>query len=98
MSGIPEATAIIALGDDLALSVMEQARKRGINIPRDLSIVSFDDIAEAALSDPPLTTVHQSAFENGRVAALLLLDGGPPRQVVLPVNLVVRGSTAPPRR
>ena len=95
---VPEATAIIVLGDGLALSVMEQAKKRGINIPHDLSIIGFDDISEAALSDPPLTTVHQSAFENGRMAASLLLDGGPPRQVVLPVNLVVRGSTAPPHR
>ena len=94
---VPEATAIIALSDGLALSIMEQAKKRGINIPRDLSIVGFDDIADAALSDPPLTTVHQSAFENGQMAATLLLDGGPPRQLVLPVKLVVRGSTAPPR-
>ena len=94
----PEATAVVALSDSLALSVLEQAKLRGISVPNDLSIVGFDDIAEAALADPPLTTIHQSAFQNGRMAARLLLDGGPARQVVLPVSLVVRGSTAPPRR
>ena len=93
----PEATAVIAFTDNIALSVMNQAKLRGLNVPRDLSIVGFDDIPEAALSDPPLTTIHVSAVENGRAAARLLFEGGPPRQVVTPVHLVVRGSTAPPR-
>ena len=94
----PEATAVIAVTDQLALSVLDQAKKRGISVPRDLSIVGFDDTPDAALADPPLTTVVQSAFEKGRTAAEILLEGGPPRQVVLPVKLVVRGSTAPPRQ
>lgn len=94
----PEATAIIGLTDNIALSIMDQAKKRGLDLPRDLSIVGYDDIPGAALSDPPLTTLHVSAIENGRIAARLLLDGGPPRQVLVPVKLVVRGSTAPPRR
>ena len=94
----PEATAVIALSDGVALSIIERAKKRGLLVPRDLSVVGFDDIASAALSDPPLTTVSHSAFENGRLSARLLLDGGPPQQVVLPVELVVRGSTAAPRR
>jgi DNA-binding LacI/PurR family transcriptional regulator len=94
----PEATAVIALADGLALAVLEQAKKLGIQVPGDLSVVGFDDTAAAALAEPPLTTVHQSAFENGRVAARILLEGGPPRQAVVPVSLVIRGSTAPPRR
>ncbi len=93
----PEATAVIALSDHLALSVLDKARERGIAVPKDLSIVSFDDDPEAALADPPLTTAAQSAFEKGRMAAEMLLEGGPPRQVVLPVELIIRGSTAPPR-
>jgi DNA-binding LacI/PurR family transcriptional regulator len=93
----PEATAIIGFTDNIALSVVQQAKKRGLEVPRDLSVIGYDDVPEAALADPPLTTVHVSAIENGRIAARLLLDGGPPRQVLVPVKLVVRGSTAPPR-
>jgi LacI family transcriptional regulator len=94
----PEATAVIALNDGVALNILEQARKRGLSVPRDLSVVGFDDVAGAARSEPPLTTVHHSAFESGRLAARLLLDGGPPRHVMTPVKVVVRASTAPPRK
>jgi DNA-binding LacI/PurR family transcriptional regulator len=94
----PEATAVIALTDNLALSILNQAKKRGLSVPKALSIVGFDDIPEAASSDPPLTTIRVSAYETGRVAVQLLLESAPPRQVVMPVHLVVRGSTAPPRR
>jgi DNA-binding LacI/PurR family transcriptional regulator len=94
----PEATAVIALTDNLALSILNQAEKRGLSVPKALSIVGFDDIPEAAASDPPLTTIRVSAYETGRVAVQLLLESAPPRQVVMPVHLVVRGSTAPPRR
>ncbi len=94
----PEATAVIALGDHLALSVLDKARDRGISVPKDLSIVGFDDDPEAALADPPLTTAGQSAFDKGQMAARLLLDGGPPQHIVLPVELIVRDSTAPPRK
>ena len=93
----PEATAVIGLSDGVALSLIEQARRRGLRVPADMSIVGFDDVPGAARSDPPLTTVHFSAFENGRLAASILLDGGPPRQVTLPVTLIIRSSTALPR-
>jgi len=93
----PEATAVLALTDQVALTVIEQAQKRGLSVPGDLSVVGFDDVAGAATSDPPLTTMHHSGYENGRLAARLLLDGGPPQAVVQPVELVVRASTAPPR-
>ncbi len=94
----PEATAVIALTDNVALTVLNQARRRGLDVPRDLSVVGFDDVPEAALSEPSLTTVHVSAIENGRAAVALLLEDGPPRQVRTRVHLVVRDSTAPPRR
>jgi DNA-binding LacI/PurR family transcriptional regulator len=94
----PEATAVIGLTDNIALSILHQAKKRGLRVPRDLSIVGFDDVPEAAQSEPPLTTIHVSAAENGRAAVQLLLAGGPPQKVFTPVNLVVRGSTAPPRK
>lgn len=94
----PEATAVIALTDNVALNVLGQVKARGLNLPQDLSVVGFDDVPEAAASEPPLTTVHVSAAENGRTAVQLLLDNGPPRQVLTPVRLVVRHSTAPPRK
>jgi DNA-binding LacI/PurR family transcriptional regulator len=93
----PQATAVIGLTDSIALSILRQAKKNGLSVPRDLSVVGFDDVPEASLSEPPLTTIHVSAVGNGRAAVHLLLESGPPRQVLTPVNLVVRGSTAPPR-
>ena len=97
LDNAPEATAVIALGDTQELAVLSEARRRGIIVPRDLSVVGFDDPPEAARTDPPLTTIVQPTIEKGRVAARILFEGGPPRQVVLPVKLVVRSSTAPPR-
>jgi len=94
---VPEATAVLTTADSLALSLLDEARRRSISVPRDLSVVGFDDIPKAALADPPLTTIVQPIVEKGRVAAGLLFEGGPARHVVLPVHLVVRGSTAPPR-
>jgi DNA-binding LacI/PurR family transcriptional regulator len=93
---VPETTAILAMSDILALAAIDAARERGKQVPRDLSIVGFDDIPNAAMEDPPLTTIAQPIVEKGRRAARLIFDGGPPRQEVLKVKLVVRGSTAPP--
>ena len=77
--------------------VLEEARRRGLVVPRGLSVVGYNDLPEAAALNPPLTTVDGMSIEKGRVAARMLLDGGPPRHVVLPARLLVRGSTAPPR-
>lgn len=95
---VPEATAVFAISDLFALALMEEARKRGLVVPRDLSVFGFDDVPAAARADPPLTTVVQPIVEKGRAAARLLFEGGPPRHIILPVSVVVRGSTAPPRR
>jgi DNA-binding LacI/PurR family transcriptional regulator len=94
----PDITAVLAMSDILALSVMAVAKDRGIAVPHDLSVVGFDDIAEAAAASPPLTTVHQPITEKGRRAAHLIFERGAPRKEILPVDLVVRGSTAPPSR
>jgi DNA-binding LacI/PurR family transcriptional regulator len=91
----PETTAILAMSDVLAFAAIDAARSRGLRVPEDLSVVGFDDVPEAATSSPPLTTVSQPAVEKGRLAARLILEPGPPRAEVLPVKLVVRGSTAP---
>lgn len=94
----PELTAILAMSDVVALATIEAAKARGRRVPEDLSVIGYDDIEEAADSTPPLTTVQQPAVEKGRVAARLVFEPDPPRTELLPVKLVVRGSTAPPRR
>jgi DNA-binding LacI/PurR family transcriptional regulator len=92
----PGATAVLTSSDTQALAVLAEARRRNISVPGDLSVVGFDDQPEAALADPPLTTVFQPVVEKGRAAARILFEGGPPRHIVLPLQLIVRASTAPP--
>ena len=91
-----DATAILTMSDVQALAVLAEARKRNIRIPQDLSVVGFDDNPEAAISDPPLTTMAQPVADKGRAAAQILFEDGGPQKIVLPVKLVVRASTAPP--
>jgi DNA-binding LacI/PurR family transcriptional regulator len=88
-------TAILALYDEVALGVLDAAADRGIDVPRDLSVTGFDDIPEAALSTPKLTTVRQPHDRKGAEAVRLLLEGDPDESVLLPTELVVRASTAP---
>jgi DNA-binding LacI/PurR family transcriptional regulator len=93
----PDRTAILAMSDILALAVIDAARARGMRVPQDLSVVGFDDVPDAATSEPPLTTVAQPIVEKGRRAARLIFEPGEARTEVLEVNLVERASTAPPR-
>jgi LacI family transcriptional regulator len=93
-------TAIVAANDMMALGVMFELRAAGLHIPRDVSVVGFDDIAFAALSDPPLTTVCLPRAELGRraVEALMATIGHPDQQGVeidILTHLVVRNSTGP---
>jgi LacI family transcriptional regulator len=93
-------TAIFAASDEIALGVMEEARRRSIRIPDDLSIVGFDDTFLASRSTPPLTTVAQPLLEMGRVATRSLAqminnDVVSTRHIELATRLVVRDSTAP---
>jgi DNA-binding LacI/PurR family transcriptional regulator len=92
----PGITAVLAMSDVLGLAVLDEARRRGIKLPGGLSVIGFDDVPEAARSEPPLTTIAQPIVEKGRLAARMIFDNGPPRRETLPVRLVVRGSTAPP--
>jgi len=92
-------TAIFAVTDVLALGALSAARLEGRRVPRDVSVVGFDDIVEAGLSSPPLTTVAQSLFEQGTQAArlaLALMAGQPVRSPRIGAELLVRGSTARP--
>jgi DNA-binding LacI/PurR family transcriptional regulator len=89
-------TAILALSDLQALGVLRAAAERGIDVPRELSVVGFDDIPQAAAATPGLTTVSQPHGEKGRAAVRLLVSGADPADsVLLPCHLVVRASTGP---
>ena len=94
-------TAIFCFNDEMAMGVLETARRRKLRVPDDLSIVGFDDIRFARYVDPPLTTIAQPMRQIGEGTVKLLLqilqgDGGAPESVTLPHVLVVRSSTAPP--
>jgi LacI family transcriptional regulator len=96
------ATAVFTSNDLLAIDLLETAEGQGLAVPRDLSIVGFDDILVAGLTRISLTTVVQPREELAHLAIDLLhgrieqsVRGGP-RRHLLPPTLVVRGSTAPP--
>jgi DNA-binding LacI/PurR family transcriptional regulator len=99
-------TAILAMSDVLALGALQAAAELGVAVPAELSLVGFDDSPAAALATPALTTVAQPHEEKGRLAARWLIDAiergrtfrGRRRRAILPTQLVVRESTAPPSR
>ncbi len=95
-------TAIFCFNDEMAMGAVETAKRRGLRVPLDLSIVGFDDIRFARCIDPPLTTIAQPmrAIGEGTVRLLLEILSGDaiaPESVTLPHTLTIRSSTAPPR-
>lgn len=94
-------TAIFAVADNAALGTYEAARRLGLGVPDDLSVVGFDDSLIARNATPALTTVHQSLEAMGSTAVRTLVDRAAGRPttagpVRLATRLVVRESTAPP--
>lgn len=98
--GRPEPpTAVFCFNDEMAMGVIEAARGRGVRVPRDLSVVGFDDIRFAGHMDPPLTTIAQPMREIGEGTVRLLVDilegrTIAPVSVTLPHALIIRSSTA----
>ena len=83
----------------MAMGAIVELKALGLTVPADVSVVGFDDIEFAAAYDPPITTLRQPRFEMGRMAMSLLGDrlrgaAWAAEHVVLPVELVTRGSTA----
>jgi LacI family transcriptional regulator len=100
-SGGPRPTGVFAQNDLLAVGAIQALRAAGLDCPRDVSIVGYNDAPLTAFTDPPLTTIALPGYELGRFAAemaLSLIDD--PTRVAnvlsLPPRLVQRGSTAPP--
>ncbi|WP_042454918.1 LacI family DNA-binding transcriptional regulator [Streptacidiphilus jiangxiensis] len=95
-------TAVFAASDAQALGVLEAARQAGLDVPGDLSVMSFDDTLVAAMACPPLSTIRQPFEELGREATRILLQlsrGERPvsDRIELATRLIQRTSTAPPR-
>jgi LacI family transcriptional regulator len=93
-------TAIIGLFDELALTVMEEASRAGLSIPRDLSVMGFDNIAAAAYAPPGLTTFEARTRDMAREIAGLLVEvignkAAEPRTRLLRPKLVSRASHGP---
>lgn len=97
----PNVTGVIAYNDMLAIGAMRAAQARGLEIPRDISVVGFDDIHFSAHTSPPLTTVSVPIHRLGYDAAMLLIDAiesdGPLKTTTSTVRcrLVMRGSSGP---
>lgn len=90
-------TAVLCYHDLVALGALEAAVDLGLKVGRDIAIVGFDDITEAALAQPSLSTVHIDAGSIGRAAANRLLarmqgDDAPPQRIIIPAHLVIRDS------
>lgn len=93
-------TVVLAMSDIIALGVIDAAHAQGLEVPKDLSVIGYDDIPEAQRADPPLTTVRQPIVDKGEQAAELLVKAlqgeltGERR--TLSTELIVRASVAPP--
>jgi LacI family transcriptional regulator len=95
-------TAIFASNDVMAMGVMDAIRHRGLRVPDDVSVVGFDDIPQASLIHPALTTVRQPLEKMGRVATQMLLELLNKSQkkigrIELPTELIIRDSCKVPR-
>jgi LacI family transcriptional regulator len=93
--------ALVCANDQMAIGAMRTLAARGIRVPDDIAVVGFDDIFPASLCDPPLTTVHQPIRRLGEVACDRLIERLadptlPPRQELLPTELVLRSSCGCP--
>lgn len=100
----PAPTAIFAANNILAEGVLIALDQQGLRVPRDVSVVAFDDVEWMSMVEPPLSTVRQPVADMARSAAELLLrrlrEGrdGPPSTVVFRTEFLERASVAPPRK
>lgn len=94
-------SAVFVANNLMTIGALNALHDIGVDVPRDVSVIGFDDLSFAALLDPPLTAIRRPDIEQGATAARLLLSrildnpDAEPQSVTLPVELIVRGSTAP---
>ena len=94
-------TAFVCGNDMMAIGAIKLLKSRNYRVPEDFSVIGYDDIPLAAELTPPLTTIRQPTYDKGLHACRLLIDQienhAPESEILLPVELVVRGTTAGPR-
>lgn len=95
-------SAIVASSDQMALGALHVAHREGVDVPGDISLVSFDDSPVVKFSVPPLTAIKQPVAAMTARAATLLIEAAAGKtdaaeSDIIPFHLAVRGSTAPPR-
>jgi LacI family transcriptional regulator len=98
MKASPKPTAILAINNFLALGVIQGLHELGLSVPEDVAVAGFDELPAAWLPSPSMTSANQPAFELGEQAFRMLLDrqahpDAPPRDLVLPADIVIRGSS-----
>ena len=99
----PAPTAVFVTSDVVALGLMERLHERRVDVPRDLSLIAFDDVGPLNLFAPPLSAIRQPVARMGTEAVALLMSHiagtlqTAPEPVRLPIELVARASVAPPR-
>ena len=97
----PKPTAIFAANNFIAVGALRVIREMGLRVPEDISVVTIDDPLASLVIEPFLTVVAQPAYQMGREATSLLLDrlsgrdDNPPREIILPVECIVRRSSGP---
>jgi|TARA_B100000768_G_scaffold180029_1_gene199026 LacI family repressor for deo operon, udp, cdd, tsx, nupC, and nupG len=96
-------TAVFCMNDEMAIGLIQGLKAQGLKVPDDISVAGFDDIEFAKYCDPALTTIAQPAEEIGRAAMSVLyglLEGRTDTKMkhTLPTELVIRESTAPPKK
>lgn len=98
----PRPTAIFSVNNLMTIGTLQAIHEQGLRIPKDISVVGFDDMPWLPLLTPPLTVVSQPVYEIGRVAAEILFrriylgPEEPVQEIILQPEFIVRGSTAPP--
>jgi LacI family transcriptional regulator len=98
IAGQQKFTAIFAANDQMAFGAAVGLHRFGMRVPQDVALIGFDDLPMATYSVPPLSSIHESAYELGTLAAgsmLQLLNGAKPEGQVPQPRLVIRQSSVP---
>jgi LacI family transcriptional regulator len=86
----------------MTLSLIYAISEKGLKIPQDISVISFDDMEWFKYFSPPLTAIYQSSYELGKSAGALLIEKlkrrrKKPKEIVLPTKLIIRESCSAPK-
>jgi LacI family transcriptional regulator len=103
LSLAPRPTAIFGTNNFISIGVLKALRDAGLTVPEDVTVVGFDDLPDSMVVDPILTVASQPAYEMGSQATELLLKRisnellESNQEVVLPTEIIMRRSSAPPK-